>query len=548
MAATAELVVRVLTDTEKAQSGIKKYADSFKSVKGAVKAAAVPAAAALVALGAAAISAGNAAADDAQAAAVLAQGLKNSTGATQAQIDATEEYIDKMAKATGVADDQLRPAMAALARGSGDVETAQKDLAIALDTSVATGKDVQSISEAIAKAYGGNTASLKKLVPTLDEATLASGDMNKIMADLAKQTGGSAAAAADTAAGKMARMKVAMGEAQEEIGAALLPAMAKLATVLATVAGFIQKHPRLFMAFAIAVGVLAAAIMVANVAMTIAAIAEAAMLWPILLIVAAVAALIVVIVLVVKHFDAIKKVGVAAWNAIKAAAVTVWNAIKRVVVAAFSAIKTTISGALAWIRSHWQTILAILSGPIGLAVLAIAKNWQRIKDGFQGVKDRISTIAGTLKDIITKPFDAAKSAIDKVVSAARSLIHWIGQIVKPVDLAAPFNAAKSAIDTLIGGVRSLISWLGKIKIPSLGKLGGVISRVTGRSAASATAARAVSGVADTRGLAAPAPGVRAAPVGAVVINVTGALDPEAVARQINRILTGHNRRIGLVRS
>src|SRR4051794_18110105 len=113
-----------------------------------VRKAALPAAAALAAVGAAAVSAGMAAADDAQAAALLATNLKNTTGATQDQIDATETYIDKMAKATGVADDQLRPAMANLARGSGDVTQAQKDLSVALDASVATGNDVETVSKA----------------------------------------------------------------------------------------------------------------------------------------------------------------------------------------------------------------------------------------------------------------------------------------------------------------------------------------------------------------------------------------------------------------
>jgi len=45
----------------------------------------------------------------------LANALKNVTGATQAQISAVEEQILKTSLATGVADDQLRPALQRLA-------------------------------------------------------------------------------------------------------------------------------------------------------------------------------------------------------------------------------------------------------------------------------------------------------------------------------------------------------------------------------------------------------------------------------------------------
>jgi hypothetical protein len=101
----------------------------------------------------------------------------------------------------------------------------------------------------------------------------------------------------------------------------------------------------------------------------------------------------------------------------------------------------------------------------------------------------------------------------------------------------------SAIQWVIDKVNSLISALGRIKVPhiSLPNIPGV-----SRSAAPATAARGVAGV---TGYAAPGVASRGtgttATSGAVVINVTGALDPEAVARQIQRILAGHNRRVGL---
>lgn len=61
----------------------------------------------------------------------LANALKNVTGATQAQISAVEQQILKTSLATGVADDQLRPALQRLAVATGSVTESQDLLNIA---------------------------------------------------------------------------------------------------------------------------------------------------------------------------------------------------------------------------------------------------------------------------------------------------------------------------------------------------------------------------------------------------------------------------------
>ena len=53
---------------------------------------------------------------------------------------------------------------------------------LSLDVSAATGKDVETVANAMAKAYDGSTGSLKKLIPGLDQATLKTKDMSAIMA------------------------------------------------------------------------------------------------------------------------------------------------------------------------------------------------------------------------------------------------------------------------------------------------------------------------------------------------------------------------------
>lgn len=173
-----------------------------------------------------------AAADDAQQQVVLATNLRNTAGASDEAIAATERWITAQGKALGVTDSQLRPALAILAGATGDVAAAQDLAALAMDVSASRGVDLETASKAVAKAYDGNFTSLKKLIPGLDEAAIASGDFNQVQAALADMVGGAATAAADTQAGAMQRSKVAMDEAMESIGTGFLPIMQTLADIM----------------------------------------------------------------------------------------------------------------------------------------------------------------------------------------------------------------------------------------------------------------------------------------------------------------------------
>jgi hypothetical protein len=189
-------------------------------------------AAAAAAAGAAAIAIGiegvKAAIADEKAQTQLALALENATGATQGQIAATEQSILQMSLATGVADDELRPALGRLVRSTGDITKAQDLLAIALDVSAATGKPVEAISNSLSKAYDGNTAALGKLGVGLSTAELKTMSFEQVQGRLTELFGGAAAANADTYAGKIARVQVAFDEAKETVGTALLPILDEL--------------------------------------------------------------------------------------------------------------------------------------------------------------------------------------------------------------------------------------------------------------------------------------------------------------------------------
>jgi hypothetical protein len=177
----------------------------------------------------------------------LASALENATGATKAQIAATEDSIDKMARATGVADDSLRPALARLALSTNSTSKAQELLALALDISTQTGKPLEGVANALGKAYDGNTAALGKLGVGLSSAELKAMSFTQVQTKLSDLFGGAAAKNAETFQGRMDRLKIAFDEGVEAIGYQLLPIIEKLiAIIVDKVVPNFQRFVKLF--------------------------------------------------------------------------------------------------------------------------------------------------------------------------------------------------------------------------------------------------------------------------------------------------------------
>ena len=165
-----------------------------------------------------------AAAEDEKAQKDLARQLETSTGATDAQVEAVEEYIKQTSLATGVTDDELRPAFETLARATGDATKAQELLTVAMDISAATGKPLQAVVDAISKAaQNGSTGGLARLGIKIKDVNGEMLTLDEIMQNAAATMGGAMAQQADTAAGKMAILNVKMEEAKEALGVQLMP-------------------------------------------------------------------------------------------------------------------------------------------------------------------------------------------------------------------------------------------------------------------------------------------------------------------------------------
>jgi hypothetical protein len=161
----------------------------------------------------------------------LAASLKNVTGATDAQIAATEDYILKTSLANGVTDDELRPSLDRLIRSTKDVAEAQKLQSLALDISAATGKSLTQVSESLAKAHDGNFGSLKRLGVSIDENIIKSKDFDAATAVLAATFKDQASIQAETFDGKMQRLKVAFDEGKETVGGFILDAITPMVSL-----------------------------------------------------------------------------------------------------------------------------------------------------------------------------------------------------------------------------------------------------------------------------------------------------------------------------
>jgi hypothetical protein len=211
-------------------SGLKKAQKGFQSLGKTMKTAlgAVGLGVGVAALTGQLKAAGKAAAEDAKSQGLLAQALRNTVGATNAQIASVEDSISKMESMSAVADDKIRPAFAQLARATGDVGKATELTNLALNVAAGTGRDVNSVAIALGRAYNGNTTALARLGVNVK-------GVSDPLGALAKQFAGSAEAAANL--DPYQRLQIVFGNLQEDIGVALLPYLNELADYFNSPAG-----------------------------------------------------------------------------------------------------------------------------------------------------------------------------------------------------------------------------------------------------------------------------------------------------------------------
>jgi len=145
---------------------------------------------------------------------------------------------------------------------------------------------------------------------------------------------------------------------------------------------------------------------------------------------------------------------------------------------AFDVILKTIQTVYGWLKSNWPLLLAILTGPIGLAALAISRNWDTIKstvqDAVGAVKGWITSAWDTIKTTTTRVWNAVESAISGVIHEIKTdlnaLATWVTGFASGV-LTTAVNRVKAIWDNIADGadaavhgvktaLNGLVDWLG----------------------------------------------------------------------------------------
>lgn len=238
--ATGAIVARILTQysdkgSKQAQKDIRKLgADFDKFAKQSFKAFGLAAAASAAFATKIGVDAVQAAIADQKSQVILANSLRNTVGATDEAIAATEDYISAQQLLVGVSDTELRNSLLILASTTRSLTEAQALQNIALDVAASGYGDVESVSKALAKAYGGNIGALKRLVPGISATIVKTKDFDGAMKFLSETMSGAAAASADTLEGRLRILRLGYDEIIESLGFALLPVVQEFAGYLLT--------------------------------------------------------------------------------------------------------------------------------------------------------------------------------------------------------------------------------------------------------------------------------------------------------------------------
>jgi hypothetical protein len=106
-----------------------------------------------------------------------------------------------------------------------------------------------------------------------------------------------------------------------------------------------------------------------------------------------------------------------------------WDTIKTFAADVWGSVQEKISGVFNWVKTNWPLLLAILTGPIGLAVLAISRNWGTIKAGATAVKDWIvgkwNAVVSFVTGLPGRISAAASGMWDGIKTAFKNAINQI---------------------------------------------------------------------------------------------------------------------------
>lgn len=605
MAQSAVLAIKIIADSKQAQGEFSAAESKMSKFRSGIGKAAIPAAIA----GAAVLKFGKDSVDAARAAAVEQAKLEavfKATGDTtgkSAKIAA--DYASTLSRQIGVDDEVIKAGESKLATFKNVADATsmmngvfKRTTAAGADLAAAGFGSIESNAVLLGKALNDPTKGMSALtrvgVTLTDqqkkqaEQMQKTGDMAGAQKVILKAVEGQVKGTAKATATSTDKAAVAWGEFMEAFGTVLLPIVDKLTAKFASLADWMNKNVRVVQIIVGVIGALAAAILIVNAAFAVYeatqkvvtaaqwAMNSAFLANPITLVVLAIIALGVAFVVAYKKSKTFRDFVNKMWAGIKAvtrstvdffksawkaalnvvtpvvrrfgaAAKAIFNALKPVIRVVTTIIKTYFRVAFAVVKTYVLALKAyfilvfnVIKGVVKAVIAVFKGDWRGAFAAVRGIVQAFKqffvslfhALPGPVQDVIRKIAELIKSGFSKIKSAASG----VGKA-----LSSPFETLYNWIQKVIGAVGDLIGKISSIHVPhiDLPSLPGL-----GRSVTPAVAGQPVLSRGVVRG--GRLGGKSTAGTAGNTFVIQGALDPEAVARQIETILGRRQRRLGRV--
>jgi hypothetical protein len=452
----------------------------------------------------------------------LAQ-INESMGQTQAGVtDAMIKTADAMARKTGINANEIKQGQAILAT-FGNINNAAARQAGVFDRATASAADLS------AAGFGSVDSAAKQLGKALEDpikgmtaltrvgvsftaaeqekiaALVQSGDLlaaqDVLLKAVEKQTGGVAVATANSTD----KMAESWRQAQAALGTALLPVVDKAAALLGVLTDWMIRNQGAVVRVVAAVAALSAGILVLNAAFKVGRAVVAAY--------NAVHKILAVVLRV--------STGETVRHRAATIASTAASKVARVAVIAWTAAQKLLNVAL---RSNPIGIVITLAAALAAGIVALYQRSER----FRSIVQKAGQVAKTAFQVVLRAAKPLISVVSSIISFVMRLVNAIRSIRWP-EPPGWVKSIGSAIGGLFGASEYAPGEPGAILTPSFSPAHrmGFMPHIGGGSSDLALAALGARGGG-----------------GVTIINVNGALDPDAVARQIERLLQRRSARTG----
>ena len=134
----------------------------------------------------------------------------------------------------------------------------------------------------------------------------------------------------------------------------------------------------------------------------------------------------------------------------------IWNFMKRV----WNDILAVIMGTWHWIQANWPLLLAIITGPVGLAIKWIVQNFGAITGAVKTVLNAVSTAWNTVWNTLKAAFrvfvvDGILGPLGLIVHGAAAAFGWVPGLGGKLKTAArAFDQFRNDVNTALGGINN----------------------------------------------------------------------------------------------